>query len=117
MRKRNGASGLLPIPEAVATIAVPGRDVLTEILRDGARRLLGEAVEAEVADWVKQYVEVKDEHGRQLVVKNGHHPTRTLVTGVGPVEVSQPRVLDRRIAAVHKRPILDDAGQLLKLDL
>jgi transposase-like protein len=59
---------------------------------------LGQAVEAEVADWIERHAEAKDSHGRKLVVKNGHHPTRTLVTGVGPVEVSQPRVLDRRIA-------------------
>ncbi|MFQ5705757.1 MAG: IS256 family transposase [Gemmatimonadales bacterium] len=79
------------------TIPVPGRDVLTEILRDGAQRLLGHAIDAEIADWIERHASLTNEAGRQQVVRNGHHPTRTLVTGVGPVEVSQPRVLDRRI--------------------
>ena len=83
--------------ESVAAIPVPGRDVLTEILRDGAQRLLGQAIEAEVDAWIERHAEVRDGRGRQQVVKNGHHPRRTLVTGVGPVEVTQPRIWDRRI--------------------
>ena len=83
--------------EAVATMPVPSRDVLTGILRDGAQRLLVQAIDAEVDDWIGRHAESKNERGHQLVVRNGHHPTRTLITGVGPVEVSQPRVLDRRI--------------------
>lgn len=83
---------------ATTTIPVPGRDALTVLLRDGAQRLLAQAIEAEVDDWIGRHVGLKNERGRQLVVRNGHHPARTLVTGVGPVEVSQPRVLDRRIA-------------------
>ena len=79
------------------TIPVVSRDVLTEILRDGAQRLLGQAIEAEVAGWIEQHTSLTDDRGRQQVVRNGHHPTRTLVTGVGPVEVTRPRVLDRRI--------------------
>jgi len=83
--------------ESVATIPVPSRDVLRGILRDGAQRLLAQAIEAEVDDWIERHGGAKNDRGHQLVVRNGHHPTRTLVTGVGPVEVSQPRVLDRRI--------------------
>ena len=79
------------------TIQAPARDVLTEILRDGAQRLLGQAIQAEVTDWINHHAELTDDRDRQQVVRNGHHPTRTLVTGVGPVEVTQPRVLDRRI--------------------
>jgi transposase-like protein len=88
-------------PEATR---IPGRsrDVLAEILRDGAQRLLAEAVEAEVEDWTQRHVQLQDERGRQQVVRNGHHPTRTLVTGVGPVAVTQPRVLDRRMVARRK---------------
>ena len=84
------------------TIPAPNRDVLTEILRDGAQRLLGQAVEAEVADWIEQHRSLTDDRGRQQVVRNGHHPTRTLVSGVGPVEVTQPRVLDRRIVGQNQ---------------
>ena len=84
--------------EATTTIPAPSRDLLTEILRDGAQRMLGQAIEAEVADWIELHAGVVDDSGRRRqVVRNGHHPTRTLVTGVGPVDVTQPRVLDRRI--------------------
>ena len=84
--------------DRVATIPVPSRDVLTEILRDGAQRLLSQAIDAEVDAWIERHAEVRDDRGHQQVVKNGHHPSRTLITGVGPVEVTQPRVWDRRIA-------------------
>ena len=79
------------------TIPAPSCDVLTEILRGGAQRLLGQAIEAEVGDWIERHAGLTDDRDRRQVVRNGHHPARTLVTGVGPVEVTQPRVLDRRI--------------------
>ena len=84
------------------TVPAPSRDVLTEILRDGALRLLGQAIEVEVADWIGRHATVVDNAGRRQVVRNGHHPTRTLVTGVGPVAVTQPRVLDRRIVGQNQ---------------
>ena len=84
------------------TVPARSRDVLTEILRDGAQRLLGQAIEAEVAGWIEQHTSLTDDRGRQQVVRNGHHPTRTLVSGVGPVEVTQPRVLDRRIVGQNQ---------------
>jgi len=72
--------------------------MLTSILRDGAQRLLTQAVEAEVAEWIETHRHSRDEQGHRQVVRNGYLPERTLVTGVGPVEVKQPRVLDRRSA-------------------
>jgi putative transposase len=75
-----------------------GQDVLTEDLRDGARRMLVQAIEAEVAAWIDAHAHLKDEVGRKQVVRNGHLPQRTLQTGIGPVEVQQPRVRDRRPA-------------------
>ena len=97
---------------ATTIVPVPGRDVLTEILQSGAQKLLVQAVHAEVDDWIEQHAALKDERGRQQVVKNGHHPQRTLVTGVGPVEVHQPRVLDRRIAGTNEAgDAVDGAGQ------
>jgi putative transposase len=80
----------------VSLPAVGGQDVLTSILRDGAQRLLTQAIEAEVAEWIAAHRQVQDESGHRQVVRNGHLPERTLVTGVGPVKVKQPRVLDRR---------------------
>jgi len=88
-------------PEGIDRHAPPlpasNRDVLAEILQDGAQRLLGQAIEAEVADWIEQHANLTDASGHRQVVRNGHHPTRRLVTGVGQVAVTQPRVLDRRI--------------------
>jgi transposase-like protein len=75
-----------------------GQDVLTELLRDGARRLLAEAIEAEVAAWIDDHAHLKDPAGRQQVVRNGHLPRRTIQTGLGEIEVKQPRVHDRRPA-------------------
>jgi len=76
----------------------PARDVLTDILRDGARRLLAEAVEAEVAARIEAHAHLKDEAGRRQVVRNGYLPERAIQTGLGEVEVRQPRVHDRRAA-------------------
>ena len=75
-----------------------GQDVLTEVLRNGARRMLAEAVEAEVAAWIDAHAHLKDDAGRRQVVRNGHLPERTIQTGIGEIEVQQPRVHDRRPA-------------------
>ena len=80
----------------LALPATSSRDVLTDILRDGAQRLLSQAVEAEVAEWIASHAHVTDQAGHRQVVRNGHLPKRTITTGVGPIEVQQPRVLDRR---------------------
>ena len=75
-----------------------GQDVLTDLLRDGARRLLAQAVEAEVAAWIDDHAHLKDDRGRRQVVRNGHLPERAIQTGIGAIEVQQPRVHDRRPA-------------------
>ncbi len=98
--------------ERSATIPPPSRDVLTEILHDGAQRLLAQAIDAEVADWIDRHTEVLDDEGRRQIVRNGRHPTRTILTGVGPVAVTQPRVHDRRIAGVDQDGrAIDTAGR------
>ena len=73
-----------------------GQDVLTDLLRDGARRMLAQAVEAEVAAYVEAHAHLKDQAGRHQVVRNGHLPERAIQTGLGEIEVRQPRVHDRR---------------------
>jgi putative transposase len=70
------------------------RAPLDEIIREGARRMLQTAIEAEVDEFVAEHVERRDEIGRRLVVRNGHLPPRTLLTGAGPLELAQPRVRD-----------------------
>src|SRR5215203_2767225 len=76
-------------------IALPVADALTEVLRNGARELLQQAVEAEVAEFVRRHRELKDEHERQRVVRNGYRPERTIQTGIGDVTVKAPRARDR----------------------
>ena len=81
------------------TLALPAttsRDVLTDILRAGAQQLLAQAIEAEMAEWIDTHQHVTNAAGHRQVVRNGHLPQRTILTGVGAVEVEQPRVLDRR---------------------
>jgi transposase-like protein len=73
------------------------KDVLTEILRDGAQRMLAAAIADEVGEYIAAHAEQRDASGHRLVVRNGHLPQRTIGTGIGPVEVRQPRVNDKRI--------------------
>ena len=84
----------------VIKLAQPGAftDSLTEILRNGARALLTQAVEAEVAEFLAKHADLKTETGRQRVVRHGHLPQREIMTGIGPVAVRQPRVRDREAA-------------------
>lgn len=76
-------------------IALPVADALTEVLRRGAGTLLQQAVEAEVAEVIARFQELRDERGRQRVVRNGHLPERRVQTGIGELAVKAPRVRDR----------------------
>jgi putative transposase len=76
-------------------VAVPVADALTEVLRHGARQLLQQAVEGEVAEVIARFQELKDERGRQRVVRNGYLPERSIQTGIGELPVKAPRVRDR----------------------
>ena len=78
-------------------------DVLTEVVRCGARRLLTEAVEAEVEEWIEARRDLRDEEGRRRVVRNGHQPERSVLTSIGPIEVEKPRVRDRRPPGERER--------------
>jgi hypothetical protein len=72
------------------------RLLIDEIVRDGARKMLAAAVQAEVAAYVKQFADQVDEDGRRLAVRNGYHQPRMVVTSAGAVEVKAPRVNDKR---------------------
>ena len=76
--------------------SLSSKDVLTEILRDGAQRMLATAIEVEVADWIENHAHLKDGAGHRQIVRNGYLPERSITTGVGDVTVRQPRVHDRR---------------------
>src|SRR5262245_44432354 len=82
----------------IAGPSAPCDDPLTDILRRGARTLLAQAIEAEVDAYLRARAHLRDEAGRQQVVRNGYLPERAVLTGVGPVEVKRPRVRDRRPA-------------------
>ena len=85
----------------VVRLIQPGAfdDQLTEVLRNGARALLAQAVEAEVAGFLAKHAECKTEDGRARVVRHGHLPEREVMTGIGPIPVKQPRVRDRGASA------------------
>lgn len=78
-------------------------DVLTDLLRRGAKQLLADAVQAEVAAYLAARSHLLDDAGRQQVVRNGFLPQRTILTGIGAVEVKQPRVQDRRPAQEREK--------------
>lgn len=71
------------------------RDALTEVLREGARTLLAQAIEAEVGEFLAGHADQRDAAGRSRLVRNGHLPERTVQTGIGAVAVRTPRVRDR----------------------
>jgi putative transposase len=82
---------------SVFQLSQPGSfsDPLTEVLRNGARALLAQAVEAEVATLLSRYADESTDDGRQRLVRHGHLPEREIMTGIGPVAVRCPRVRDR----------------------
>ena len=70
-------------------------DALSELLRQGARQLIAGAVEAELNEFLSQYQGLRDDAGRQAVVRNGYLPARTITTCVGSVNIQVPKVRDR----------------------
>ncbi|MFV0297716.1 MAG: IS256 family transposase [Hyphomicrobiaceae bacterium] len=81
----------------VTRLLQPGEftDPLTDIVRNGARRLLAAAIEAEVAAFFAEHEHLQTEDGRQRLVRHGHLPERQVQTGIGSVTVKKPRVRDR----------------------
>jgi transposase-like protein len=79
------------------------RGTLDEVLQRGALRMLQEALEVEVEEYVTRHRQARDEHGRAQVVRNGTAQARQLVTGSGTLEVRAPRVNDRRVDAAGER--------------
>ena len=71
--------------------------LLDEIVRDGARQMLAAALQAEVAAYVEQFADQRDENGHRLVVRNGYHQPRDVLTAAGAVQVCAPRVNDKRV--------------------
>ena len=70
-------------------------DPLTDLLREGARQLLAQAVEAEVEALLAEHADDRTADGRRRLVRHGHGPERRILTGIGPVPVKRPKVRDR----------------------
>ena len=89
--------------DSVVALPRPGAgvtdDPLLAVLREGARRMLMQAIEAEVEAFLAAHAGLADAQGRRRLVRNGHAPERQLQTGIGPVEVRRPKVRDRGAAA------------------
>jgi putative transposase len=77
-------------------VSIGSKDVLTEILRQGAQQMLANAIDNEVTEYLAQHAHHLDADGKRMVVRNGYLPTRELQTGVGQMTVRQPRVNDKR---------------------
>jgi transposase-like protein len=92
----------LPPPETTETFS----DALSDLIRRGARQIIAQAVEAELQAFLEQYQDRRDEQGRQVVVRNGYLPERTITTGVGEVEIRVPRVRDRSGSGVKFNSML-----------
>ncbi len=84
--------------DTVVALRQPGTfsdDPLTDVLRAGARRLLAQAIEAEVGAHIAAHSDLTDARGRRRVVRHGYMPEREIQTGIGAVRVQAPRVRDR----------------------
>jgi putative transposase len=85
--------------DTVVVLPRPGASVrddpLLAVLREGARRMLTQAIEAEVEAFLAVHAELTDTQGRRRLVRNGHAPERQIQTGIGPIEVRRPKLRDR----------------------
>jgi len=87
-------------------------DPLTEIARDGARRMLAAALRAEADAFVEQHAEEVLADGRQRVVRHGYGPERSLQTGIGALDVRRPKVRDRAADTPAEKRIRFSSGIL-----
>ncbi|AYN37420.1 IS256 family transposase [Streptomyces albus] len=71
--------------------------LIDDIVREGARRMLAAALEAEVNSYIAELTDQRDDNGRRLVVRNGYHQPRKVTTAAGVIEVKAPHINDKRI--------------------
>lgn len=91
------AQGTLKLPaNQITDFQHHGESVIDSIFRSGAQQMLQIMLEKEVDDFIKRHSNVVDQNGRQLIVRNGYHNERSLLSGAGMIKVKQPRVNDRR---------------------
>ena len=80
---------------ALENLGEQGPDALTDVLREGARKMLAQAIEAEVEGFLAAHGDARDEAGHRQVVRNGYLPERTIQSGIGDIAVKAHRVRDR----------------------
>ena len=78
-------------------------DLLTGLLRSGARELITQAVHAELTEFLARYEDVTDSLGRRQIVRNGYLPQREIITGLGPVDIQVPKTRDKGRQGLHFR--------------
>ncbi|MGI5292798.1 IS256 family transposase [Nonomuraea polychroma] len=89
---------LTVVPELPADDRSPaGSSLIDQIVREGARKMLAAALQAEVDAYIAAFADERDDAGRRLVVRNGSHTPREILTAAGAIEVKAPRVNDKRI--------------------
>ena len=84
------------LPQDKNPAGISPRSALEEVLREGAKKMLQEAIETEVVEYVRACQELRDEMNKRLVTRNGYLPSRDILTGIGSLNVRQPRVRDKR---------------------
>ena len=94
------------LPQDKNPSGITSRSVLEEIIRDGARKMLQEAIEAEVVEYVRHCQELRDEMNKRTVTRNGYLPPRDILTGIGSINIRQPRVRDKRENTTFSSAIL-----------
>jgi putative transposase len=91
---------LTVVPDPAGRDSSAPSSLIDEIVREGARRMLAEALAAEVDAYIAAHAAEQDENGRRLVVRNGYHHSREVLTSAGAVQVTAPRVNDKRTDTV-----------------
>ncbi|MFC5721061.1 transposase [Streptomyces gamaensis] len=81
---------------SVVSVVNADDSLIDEIIREGARRMLSAALEAEVNAHLTELTDQRDDRGRRLVMRNGYHQPRKVTTAAGTVEVKPPRVNDKQ---------------------
>ena len=99
-RQFSAEKGICHMPEnTIASLPDPSgfsADAFTDVLRNGARKLIEQAIHAELAVLMAAFSEEKLENGTSRLVRHGYLPEREVMTGIGPVPVKVPRVRDRK---------------------
>jgi transposase-like protein len=87
---------LTVVPDPAARGSADRSSLIDEIVREGARRMLAEALQAEVDAYIARFAGERDEDGHRLMVRNGYQRPRQVLTSAGAVKITAPRVNDKR---------------------